>query len=464
MKRYDLPTEIIEVKVKHFDDAGHGIAIHIHPPTRGSEGKSLKLIVPNTVPGDLIRVVVENATGRNSARIDAFELLEASPTRDLNHPIEKSIAGGAPLQYATYESQLMFKEDLVRKYLEQEDFDLNLVKPIIGLAEPYHYRNKMEFTFGPNGELGMHEQGNFKEIIDLKESILAPKIMMDIKKVVQEWQTAYDLPGYSKETKAGFLRQLVIRESFATGELMVILFATDTAETVPEAATALVNILSETFENVVSLLWVKSTGVSDQVAAEEMAVLYGRDYINEELNGFHYKLYMDTFFQANSVQAKIMVETALEMAAVNSQMRVLELFCGIGTFSLPFAKRAKELVGIEYVEQSIVSAKENAASAGLLNTRFFASDARKGLEELKKTWATPDLLIINPPRSGAGGKLMRSIGRFGSKRLVYISCNPKTLADDLKWLLDFGYALKSVQPIDQFAHTVHVESVVLLEK
>lgn len=464
MKRFDYPTEVLDVTIKHMDDDGQGIALYRHAPDRGSMGKSLKLIIPNTVPGDTVKVEVPNAKGRNSARIHSFKLLEASPNRDLTYPIKESIAGGAPLQYMTYESQLEYKENRVKEYLEKEYYDISLVKSIIGLEHPNHYRNKMEFTFGPNGELGMHEQGNFKNVINLKESILAPKIMMAIKEEIQMWQANYQFLGYHKETKEGFLRQLVIRQSSATKELMVVLFATDTAETVKEAATDLVNRLTEKFPDLVSLLWVKSTNISDQVASDEMTLLSGRDYINEELHGIHYKLYMNTFFQANSAQAKQMIQTSLELAEVNEDMRVLELFCGIGTFSLPFAKRVQELVGIEYVEQSIVSARENATSAGLENTHFFASDARKGLEKLKETWETPDLLLINPPRGGAGGKLMRSIGRYGSDKIVYISCNPKTLADDLKWLRDFGYELKSVQPIDQFAHTVHVESIVLLEK
>lgn len=162
--------------------------------------------------------------------------------------------------------------------------------------------------------------------------------------------------------------------------------------------------------------------------------------------------------------AEKMVAIAFEMTEMDSDMRVLDLFCGIGTFSLPFANAAKELVGIELVEQSIVSAKENAKKAGLTNTLFFASDARKGLEELKETWTTPDLLVINPPRGGAGGKMMRSVGRYGSKNIIYISCNPKTLADDLQWLGQFGYEFIEAQPIDQFPHTVHVEAIVKLER
>lgn len=159
-----------------------------------------------------------------------------------------------------------------------------------------------------------------------------------------------------------------------------------------------------------------------------------------------------------------MVDYALEMADVNDDMRVLDLFCGVGTFSLPFASRSKELAGIEIVETSIESAKRNAKDNGLDNTFFMASDARRGMKELPEIWGQPDLLLLDPPRSGAGGKVMRSIGRLGTDKVVYVSCNPKCLAEDLVWLRDFGYELKTVQPIDQFPHTPHVETVVLLTR
>ncbi len=465
MKRFDYPTEILEVQIHRLNEKGQGVARYRHPANApGNTGKGLTLTVPNTVPGDKIRVEVPNAKGRRSILLDSFELLKPSSDRNLSNSIKKSIAGGTPLQYMNYNAQLAVKENIVKDSLEKENFDSSVVYPIIGLKNPTHYRNKMEFTFGPNGELGMHEQGNFKNIIDLEDSIIAPPIMMEVKKRVQEWQKNYHLPGYNKETKEGFLRQLVVRLSAATDEIMVALFATESTFHYREEAEDLVHCLTDEFRNLASLFWVTSTQVSDEPSVEQKELLYGKESIHEELNGFQYKIYLDTFFQANSNQAEIMVQTALDMAQVHSNMRVLELFCGIGTFSLPFAERVKELVGIEYVEQSIFSAKENAKKANLENTHFFASDARKGLEKLKESWETPDVLLINPPRSGAGGKLMRSIGRYGSESIVYISCNPKTLADDLKWLRDYGYELKQVQPIDQFAHTIHVESVVLLTR
>lgn len=464
MKRFDLPTEILDVTINYLNTKGQGVAIHEHPAGPGQTPKKLAIYIPNVVPGDEVRVIVPNAKGRRKAYIDEFELLKASPDRNLNNPIKPTIAGGTPLQYMNYDAQLKYKANLVTTYLETENFDTSLVRPIIGMKNPNHYRNKMDFTFGPNGELGMHQQGNFKNIIDLKESLIAPKTMLEIKEVISKWQHDNNLKGYNKETREGLLRQLMLRQSTATNELMVVLFAMKAPKDLPYEIKDLVERLRSLFSEVVSIQWIVSTNLSDQMMPEENHILYGQDYINEELNGFHYKLYFDTFFQANSDQAELMVATALEMTEMNQEMRVLDLFCGIGTFSLPFAKAAKELVGIELVEQSILSAKENAENAGLTNTHFFASDARKGLEKLKETWATPDVLILNPPRSGAGGKMMRSIGRYGSDKIIYISCNPKTLADDLKWLKDFGYEFKGAQPIDQFPHTVHVECVVLMEK
>lgn len=464
MKRYDYQTETLEVTIDYINTKGQGVSIYSHPSIPGNDPKKLVLLIPNVVPGDVVKVSVPNAKGRRRAHIDEFELLEASPDRNLNHPIEPSIAGGTPLQYMNYDAQLGYKENLVRDYLQEGEFDLSLVRPIIGMENPNYYRNKMDFTFGSNGELGMHQQGNYKNIIDLKDSIIAPKIMMAIKEEVSEWQQSYCLEGYNKETHEGLLRQLMIRQSSRTNEIMVVLFATKNYDNFEEAVTNLTKRLTSHFPTIASLQWIVSSDLSDRMLPDEKYTLSGQDYINEELNGFHYKLYYDTFFQASSEQAEQMVATAMDMVNVHSNMRAVDLFCGIGTFSLPFAEKVKELVGIELVEQSILSAKENAKNAGLDNTRFFASDARKGLEELKETWETPDLLILNPPRSGAGGKLMRSIGRYGSDNIIYISCNPKTLSEDLKWLGDFGYDFQGAQPIDQFPHTVHVETVVLMSK
>lgn len=464
MSKREYPTEVLDVTIQSIDSKGRGIVRYTHEPDRGSEGKKLKLIIPNVVPGDVVRVTVPNAKGRGRANVYYDELLQPGPSRNLSIPITDDISGGTPLQFMNYDAQLEYKMNRVKQNLEAIGVDAPLIHPIIGMDEPDRYRNKMEFTFGPQGELGMHEQGNYRRVIDLRDSIIAPTEMIELKQAVSRWQKEHQLQGYNKETHEGLLRHLMVRKSFATDELMVAFVAAEEPNSIAEAKSDLIERLTTQFPNLKSLLWIEDPSISEAVQEEAMYVLYGRDYINDQLNGFNYRIWYDTFFQVNPVQAEKMVQYALSVADIQSDMNVLDLFCGIGTFSLPFAAKAGQLMGIELVENSILSAQYNAQEAGLDNTFFFASDARQGLEKLKETDTLPDILMLNPPRSGAGGKLMRSIGRFGSEKILYISCNAKTLAQDLIWLKDFGYEVESVQPIDQFPHTVHVETVVLLTR
>ncbi|NRG34995.1 23S rRNA (uracil(1939)-C(5))-methyltransferase RlmD, partial [Niallia circulans] len=188
----------------------------------------------------------------------------------------------------------------------------------------------------------------------------------------------------------------------------------------------------------------------------------GRDFIYDEMDGYRFRVWFDTFFQTNPTQAQKLVDLAVEMAEPKKSENMIDLFCGVGTFSLPFASRVGKLVGIEIVESSIESAKRNAGDNGIDNTTFLAQDARTGLAQVLETFGRPELLLLDPPRSGAGGKVMRRIGRSQPERIVYVSCNPDTFATDIKQLEPFGYTLKVVQPVDLFPHTVHVECCALL--
>ena len=182
------------------------------------------------------------------------------------------------------------------------------------------------------------------------------------------------------------------------------------------------------------------------------------------MSGYRYRLWFDTFFQTNPRQAERLVELAVEMAKPKATETMIDLFCGVGTFSLPFASRVKELIGVEIVEKSIESAIRNAEDNGIDNTHFITSDARRGFDQVIEKFGSPDLLMLDPPRSGAGGKVMRRIGRSQPNRIVYVSCNPESLAVDLKELLPFGYQIDQVQPVDLFPHTAHVETVVLMSR
>lgn len=464
MRPNDYPTQELEVTIKEINKRANGVAYYRHEPFENTNGKLLKLYIPKTIPGDVVKVTVENAKGRRSATVDYDEIIKPSPDRDLSITPDDVLVGGTPLIYMNYDAQLELKESLVKSYLAVEDFDTSVVKPIIGMNQPNRYRNKMELTFGMNGELGMHEQGNYQHVIDMKDSILAPEIMVRLKKAISQWQHDFQIPGFDKDTQSGVLRKMIMRYSFVTNELMTVIYATRAPSKMNGAVEELTRRLTEEFNELKSLQWGENTDRSEQIVVDQMHVLYGREFIYDELNGFQYKIYPNTFFQVNPIQASLMVREALKVAQVDKETRMVDLFCGMGTFSLPFTAKGKELVGIELVEESIISARQNAKEAGLDNTYFFADDARVGLQKLKEEWDTPNLLILNPPRSGAGGKMMRSVGRYGSEQVLYISCNPKTLALDLIWLRNLGYELKTVQPIDQFPHTMHVEAVVLMEK
>jgi len=464
LKKNIYPTEVLDVTVESLNEKGVGFARYIHPPEKGPNGKHLLLHIDNVVPGDKVRVTVVNAKGRHRAGVAYDELLEPSPLRNLDMPTNREMAAGAPLQFMKYEAQLAHKENLIKGYMADAGVSEDLVKPIIGMENPYRYRNKMELTFGADGALGMHQQGNYRRVIDLEDSILAPEEMIAIKKIVGQWQKDYQFPGVDKDTKEGLLANLLMRQSFATGEIMVALYALEQPDQYQAAIDDLRDRLLAAQPRIESFQWIVKKGGMERSYDNDAYVMYGRDYINDRLQGFKFRIWPDTFFQVNPVQAEKMVDTALSMAQVSPDMRVLDLFCGIGTFSLPLARASKEVAGIEIVENSILSARRNAEDNDLDNTFFMASDARLGMKELPEVWGQPDLLLLDPPRNGAGGKVMRAIGRLGTDRIVYVSCGPKSLATDLVWLKDFGYEVVEVQPIDQFPHTAHVETVVLMSR
>ncbi|MCM3745083.1 23S rRNA (uracil(1939)-C(5))-methyltransferase RlmD [Sporosarcina luteola] len=453
--------ERMVAEIDHLDRKGNGQAAIWRENELGNKRK-LKLVIPQTLPGETVQVTVEDPTLRWS-KVLPEEILAANPDRIEAPCPHFELCGGCVWQHWSYDGQLKHKTEHVKKALENVGMNPDLVHDTIGMDEQWHYRNKMEFTFSPEGNLGLHEQGNFRNIIPLETCLIAGRNMVDATMEVSEWVKEFGLPGYNKDTHEGLLRHLMVRESFETGEIMLALFATEApAGDFAAAAENLIDRITKNYPNVKSLMWFVNTDLADRTQAEETFVLAGRDFIYDELGGYRYRLWFDTFFQTNPVQAQKLVELALEMGNPQEDEKMIDLFCGVGTFSLPFAARVKELAGIEIVETSIESAKRNAVDNDLHNTTFLARDARKGIDEIHESWGLADLLLVDPPRSGAGGKVMRRIGRAQPKRIVYVSCNPDTFATDTAELLQFGYTLQSVQPVDLFPHTVHVELVALL--
>ncbi len=455
--------ETMVAEINRLDEKGSGQAVVWRVNEEGIR-KKLKLTIPQTLPGEKVRVTVDQPERKRRKALPE-EILEAHPERTASPCPHFDKCGGCVWQHLTYEGQLQQKTSHVRSAVESQGFDPNLVRDTIGMDDPWHYRNKMEFTFGQDGSMGLHEQGNFRKIISLETCLIAGKEMVTAAMEVADWAKHYELPGYNKDAHEGLLRHLMVRQSFATGEIMLALFATEgPVAHLEEAAKDLISRITSKFPQVKSLLWMENTDWADRTQSEKTHVLAGRDYIYDEMDGYRFRVWFDTFFQTNPTQAQKLVDLAVEMGEPKKSEKMIDLFCGVGTFSLPFASRVGELVGIEIVETSIESAKRNAKDNGIENASFLAKDARKGFDQVIEEFGKPEFLLLDPPRSGAGGKVMRRIGRAQPERIVYVSCNPDTFVTDIKELEPFGYELQAVQPVDLFPHTVHVEVVSLLTK
>nr|WP_201712742.1 23S rRNA (uracil(1939)-C(5))-methyltransferase RlmD [Rossellomorea arthrocnemi] len=456
----NFKPETMVATIEELDTKGSGQAVLWRENELGNP-KKLRLTIPQTLPGEKVEVTVDQPDRRRRKAMPD-EILEAHPERTDPPCPHFERCGGCVWQHWEYEGQLKHKTDHVKHALKDQGFDPALVRDTIGMDNPWRYRNKMEFTFSRDGALGLHEQGNFRKVISLETCLIASEEMVEATMEVADWVKDHALQGYDKDKHEGLLRHLMVRQSFATGELMLALFATEAPDSHSRAVVDLIKRVGEKFPHVKSLLWLENTAWADRTQAEEIHLLSGRDFIYDEMDGYRFRLWFDTFFQTNPTQAQKLVDLAVEMGQPKESEKMIDLFCGVGTFSLPFASRVGELAGIEIVESSIESAKRNADDNGISNTTFLAKDARKGIDQMLESFGHPQLLMLDPPRSGAGGKVMRRIGRAKPERIVYVSCNPDTFATDIKELEPFGYTLDAVQPVDLFPHTVHVECVATL--
>lgn len=458
-----MEGKTFNVRVERLDKRGQGQGVVWRENKKGNIGK-LKLTIPYTIPGEEVQVTVAEPLKRRwKTRLD--EIITKHPDRVEAPCPHFEKCGGCSWQHYSYEGQLREKTNLVKGFVEQAGFDPELVEHTLGAENPWHYRNKMEFTFGADGSLGMHEPGNFRSIVPLQECLIMRPDMKAAVLEVGQWAKEHQLSGYNKDTHEGLLRHVMVRQSFVTDEILLGVFATEAPGNVAPVEELIARI-EEKHPNVKSFMWLENHDIADraQAADEDIHLLAGRDFIYDELMGYRFRVWYDTFFQPNPKQAQKLVELAIEMGQPKAEESMIDLFCGVGTFSLPFASRVKELAGIEIVETSIQSAKRNASDNGIDNTYFLAKDARNGIVQVLEKFGTPDLLLLDPPRSGAGGKVMRRIGRAQPSRIIYVSCNPESFAEDIKQLEPYGYKLRKVQPVDMFPHTFHVECVSFLER
>ena len=436
----------LELRIDRLAYGGAGVA----------RANGYVVFVRDGVPGDRVRARITRSK-RSFAEADAVELLEPSPDRLeplAPHP-------GAPWQVLPYERQLTEKEAQVRDALERlGGFDQPPVERIVPAEHRLRYRNKVEYSFGTDEEhdlvLGFHRRDRFDVIDDVSQDILASERVDELREAVKAWCREEGLSAWDRRGQSGLLRNLVVREGRRTGLLQARVV------TSPGAQFRAAELAAATPAE--SVLWTRAASVAETTREGVTERIKGQAELEEEICGLTLRISPDAFFQTNTEMAEWLYGAAAELAELSGRERVLDLFCGIGTIALVFALDAAEVWGVELVEEAVADAIENARLNGVDNARFFAGDVRLAMRPLLERAGRPDVVVLDPPRAGLSNKVVRRVLEADAKRIVYVSCNPTTLAPNARQLADAGYELRTVRPVDMFPQTPHIECVALLER
>jgi len=431
--------ELLEVEIDSLAFGGRGVA----------RAGGYVVFVAGGLPGDRVRAEVTKSK-RRFAEARAVELLRPAADR----VAERCVHGGepcpgAPWQGLPYELQLSHKRDQVDEALRRigglDGFELEEIAPAV---EEWRYRNKLEYSFGrSDGEtiLGFHERGRWDRIVAVEDCLLASERGNAARNEVLAWARRESVPAYERRERTGVLRNLTVREGRRTGQLQTRLVTAPAR--FPKPPVDLHTVIEG-----------DSGGTSGPTGA------LGRERLAEELGDLRFEMSHDAFFQTNTEMAEQLYAVAGEYAGLSGGERVFDLYCGIGTIGLTLASRAGEVWGLEIVPEAIADAEQNAERNGIGNAHFRTASARTGVRPLLEEAGRPDVVVLDPPRAGLSQKIVRRVLECEAKRIVYVSCNPTTLAPNAAQLVEAGYRLRRVKPVDMFPQTPHIECVALLER
>ena len=422
-----------------------------------------------TLPGQKVKFVVsKKRSGKAQGRLK--EIIEKSPMEDVepNCP-HFGDCGGCSYQTMSYENQLKLKEDMVKGILDNAIKGDYQFEGILGSPVQWGYRNKMEFSFGDEFKdgplaLGMHKKNSFHDIVTVDNCKIVDRDYNIILRCVLDYCTKKELPFYHKLRHEGYVRHLLVRRTTKTKELLVALVTTSDAEM--EKKADLMSLVEEIkaldlSAKLCGVIHIINDGLADVVQSDETRVLYGQEYVYEELLGLKFKISVFSFFQTNSLGAEVLYSKAREYIGETKDKLIFDLYSGTGTIAQILAPVAKKVVGVEIIEEAVEAAKVNASLNNLDNCEFIAGDVLKVIDDLHDK---PDLIVLDPPRDGINPKALQKIIDFGVDRMVYISCKPTSLARDLEMLQEQGYKVVKAAAIDQFPNTNHVETIVLIQK
>ncbi len=421
------------------------------------------VFIPNTVDGDVVLAkILKVKTGYAYAKLS--KIITPSEYRVSAPCPVFSKCGGCQLMHIDYKKQLEIKKDIIENALKRiGKIDVG-VSEMIGADKPYRYRNKMIFPIGidKNGKkiCGFYRERSH-DIIPLDDCLLGDEIISKIIKAVMSFIEKYKITVYNEEQHKGIVRRLFIRYGFNTDEMMVVLSIN--AKTLPNYH-EFAKIISSISSKIKSVILNFNTKKTNAVLGDTNAVIFGNKTISDTLCGMKYEISPHSFFQINPYQTEKLYNKALELAEISENDKVMDLYCGIGTISLCAAKKAKSVIGVEIVEQAILDARKNAEQNGIKNALFYAEDASVLVPKLIENGENPDIVILDPPRKGSDEKTLSAVVKAKPRKIVYISCNPATLARDLRFLEDNGYVTKSVCGVDMFSQTTHIESIALLQQ
>lgn len=447
-------NDVVRVTIEDMGHGGEGIGkIDGYP-----------LFIKDAVIGDELDVIVTKP-GKSYGYGRVKEIIIPSPYRVEPKCAYAGPCGGCQLQAMSYEKQLEYKENMIRNNLKRiGGFEEIPMEPIVGMEEPFHYRNKAQFPVGKDKDgkivTGFYA-GRTHRIINNRNCCLGVTINEEILNRVISYMEENHIEPYEEETGKGIVRHILIRYGFFSKEIMVCLVVN--AKSLPKKEKLIEKLISlEGMTSISISINQKNTNV---IMGDSIKVLWGQSYITDSIGNIQYQISPLSFYQVNPLQTKKLYDLALEYADLKGNETVWDLYCGIGTISLFLAQKAGQVYGVEIVPPAIEDAKRNAALNQIENAKFYVGKAEEVLpEKFRSENVKADVIVVDPPRKGCDEKLLDTIVKMQPERVVYVSCDSATLARDLKFLCGKGYELKRVRGVDQFGHTVHVEACVLLVK
>ena len=418
------------------------------------------VFVKRALPGDRVRARVTKVK-RNHAEAVSLEVVGPGAPRVEAPCAHYPACGGCRFQDLAYEAQLDAKARQVADALGRIGGLQVELEPAVPAASAFHYRNKLEYSFTETEAglgLGFHRAGRWDEVLDIERCWLTTDLGNAVRNAVRDWARAEGLEPYDQERQQGYLRHLVVREGRNTGQALVVLVTA--AGVLGDSAASFLQAVRR-FPDVRSVHWAVNDTPAE-VTNLPTRLLWGEEAIEEQILGLRVRVRPNAFLQTNTEMCEVLYRLAAEYARLTGDETVYDLYCGTGTIGLALAREALTVWGIEASEESVACAVENAELNGLANAAFFAGDVGRDVDELRDRAGPPDVVVVDPPRAGLAGKALRHVARLESPRLVYVSCNPTTLAGNAKELTgEWGYRLERVRPVDMFPHTPHVETVAL---